>query len=183
MNIIKVQLFYLNIILLFCLLHNDFLLCLYFFLIRFGYYANLDCDVQYTYDHHYHDLERDEAFYEEQDVDGDFLLNLQNEEVYLFYNCRFFFDYFGGNTTLELEDYYILDNLYNNIYNELYLFEEYINPPVEDDLDYLFYKKQYYLLTFLYPFTSEKYHMINNPSYSGHLNGKKRKHIFKLWYS
>jgi len=54
---------------------------------------------------------------QDHDVDSSYYVNLLFEEIYLIYKCRFLFEYYGGTSTLTIEDYYILGNVYDNIYD------------------------------------------------------------------
>jgi hypothetical protein len=78
------------------------------------------------YDFNYEELEDIQEFYNEADVDSPYIVNVENEEIYLFSNCKFFFDIYGGTTTLDLEDFYMINkkNIYKNIYKNLYIYKE-----------------------------------------------------------
>jgi len=152
MNFNNLRLFYINLFLILA-----FILKLYSFIIlilvwKLSYSVRKDSFVQQTIESHNRDIHSEDSFYYDQDIDNTYWATIFNQEVYLFYNCRFVFDIYGGNSILSLEHYYIINNNYNNIYNNLYINKKY----TDKSEDLLFNKvKNYYNFSYNY----------NNPNY------------------
>jgi len=114
-SIEHIRLLYLNSITILLFLLGLYKLSLIIFLSKLGYWLITLNIIQNVNEYIYDDIDRDDVYYQDHDVDNIYSYNLWNEELYLIYNCRFFFYYYGGQAALSLDDYYILNNIYNNI--------------------------------------------------------------------
>ena len=121
------------------------------------------------------DIEYEEFFYNENDVESTHISNTESEEAYLMYNCRFYFYTYGGQRTLPLDDYYILNNIYDNIYCNLHIMETFNNEDFELNNDNYIqsYKIKNYILNIFTNYNEDKYNLINNTFYVYLLKNKK----------
>jgi hypothetical protein len=90
-----------------------------FLLIRVSYSLEQRNILQSLYHPSGHNINADDLYRQDHDVDSSYYINLLYEEIYLIYKCRFLFEYYGGTSTLSIEDYYILGNVYDNIYGNI----------------------------------------------------------------
>jgi hypothetical protein len=123
---------YLNILLIIFFFINNIFLFLIILIMRGVFYINLESDIEYEFNFLNLDFERFDAKFLEIDIDDQYLYTLVNQEIYLNYNCRFFFDFYGGVDTLDSLDFldftiYNKDNLKNfkYIYSTLFFKNEY----------------------------------------------------------
>lgn len=96
------------------------------------FYVNLESDIEYEFNFLNLDYERFDAKFLEIDIDDQYLYVLANQEIYLSFNCRFFFDFYGGGDTLDCLDFvdftiYNNNDLRNlkNVYSEIKFNHEY----------------------------------------------------------
>jgi len=182
-SIEDLRLWYLNIIIILSFLLGLYKLSLIMLLFKLGYWLTKLNIIQDINEYIYDDIERDDVYYHDHDVDNMYLYNLWNEELYLIYNCRFFFYYYGGQAALSLDDYYILNNIYYNIYNNLYIMEDFNNEDFElNNEDYIkSYKIKYYMLNIFFNYNKEKHNLINSTFYVYLLKNKKLIELYKKY--
>lgn len=137
------RIIYLNIILILCFFANQFFLFFLFIFFKLPYFLNLESDIEYEFDFIYSAFDDIDARYLENDIDNEYYYILTHMEIYLYNNCRFFFDILGGETTLDFVDFldftiynindeYIkINRNYKNIYNNKIA---YINTKTMNDL-------------------------------------------------
>lgn len=119
-------LFYIKIIVILCFLFNNLFLLISIFVVKSVFYVNYESDTEYEFFYLNLDHDKFDAKYLEVDIDDQFIYVLSNQENYLFFNCRFFFDFYGGSDNLDFLDFidfdiYKFNDLrnYKNIYNFL----------------------------------------------------------------
>jgi hypothetical protein len=103
--------------------------------------VNLETDIEYEFDFLSFSFDSLDALYVETDIDDEFFYTTLNQEFYLFFNCRFFFDLYGGEQTLDFIDfldftiYKINDKKnYKNIYKTFIFLH-----PYDQENSYLLY--------------------------------------------
>ena len=89
LSIENLKLLYLNIIILILFILGLYKLSLIIFLSKLGYWLTKLNIIQDIYEYIYDDIERDDIYYNDHDVDNIYLYNLLNEELYLIYNSSF----------------------------------------------------------------------------------------------
>lgn len=114
---------YFNLILLLLFLLNQFFLFCLFIHWKYAYVLNKENENEFEFDFFYADWE-DIELYNEFDIDDEFMYTYVHMENYLLLNCRFSFDYWGGNTTLDNYDFFDLA-IYKNTdeRNKKYIYE------------------------------------------------------------
>lgn len=113
-----------------------------------SHFSNLESDIDYVFDFGSIDEEDTTAKYLDFDIDDEYFYTLIHEEMYLMYNCRFFFDLYGGETILDHIDF-IDFNIYNvsdnrnfkNIYLDIKIYKNYLKSNFYE----LYNIKQYYI--------------------------------------
>lgn len=164
---------YFNILLILFFLINNIILFLIVLIIKGVFYVNLESDIEYEFNFLNLDYERFDAKFLEIDIDDQYLYTLANQEIYLGFNCRFFFDFYGGFDTLDCLDfidftiydkndlrnfknvYFIIkfSNEYNNeeynykmhdIITRLYIDDYFFKLAVKDEKKYNILYKMYY---------------------------------------
>lgn len=182
MTLDKQQNLYLYLISSILLVLGFYKLFLIICIIKITYYINLESIIPYIYNSIHNDLEHEECYVQDQDIDTSYLVNLFNEEVYLIYRCKFFFDFYGGNTTLSIEDYYSLINFYNNIYLTL---DFWIFKNIEDELfkETFFFinKKKFFLLKDVNNITLQFFNLFHKSNFIEILNSKKKFILIKYF--
>jgi len=115
------RIIYFNFLLLILFCCNQLFLFLIIFLYKLPYLLNMETDLVYQFDIIYTDVNEFDAKYLEYDIDDEYYYTLIYMEYYLYFNCRFFFDVLGGETSLDFIDfldftiYKYNDILYKNI--------------------------------------------------------------------
>ena len=114
------NLWYINIFIFICFLFSSPLVCIFIYIIfKFAYIISKYDSEELELDFYDNTIEDEEFLYCDQDVDPDYLEIFEIEEDYLIGNCHYWFDHYGGKRTVSDDDYYILNNVYKNIYKEL----------------------------------------------------------------
>ena len=183
LSIEQIRLLNYNFLILFLFLLGLYKLCLIMFLSKIGYWLTTLNVIQNVNEYIYDDIERDDVYYQDHDVDNNSSYNLWNEELYLIYNCRFFFYYYGGHAALSLDDYYILNNIYYNIYYDIFIMENFNDEDYNLNSDNYIksYKLKSYLLNIFINYNKEKYNLINNSYYVNLLKHKKLINLHKKY--
>lgn len=162
MSLNNLRLLYLNIIMVIFFIFNMHFFFFILLIWRLSYIIRKECIIQQIIESHHRNINSEDQFYHDQDIDHSYWYNMFNEEAYLIYNCRFLFDFYGGTTTLSINSYYIINNVYNNIYNKLYINKEFLN---DDFINYYFLDKikfNYNLNFFVENLNYKKFNVINN---------------------
>jgi len=160
----RLKFFYFNILLLLFFIFNNYFLFLIIIIFKSSYFINLESDVEYEFEFFNLNYDLTDAKYLEQDIDDEYIYVLLNEEFYLNFNCRFFFDFYGGTQTLDYIDYidFIIYDTFDmrnlkNIYNFLF-FKKFNNL----DNSYILYNfKEDYIKDYNYIFNNLDINKLN----------------------
>lgn len=144
---------YLNFILCLLLISNQFYLFCLFFSFKLPYLLNLETEIEYEFDYEYINHEDNDTKYLENDIDDEYFYTLIYQEFYILANCKFQFEFYGGNTALDYIDFldFIIYNIhdarnYKYIYeNEIY-YQKYVEEKInkwENDMVLLSIKNNY----------------------------------------
>jgi hypothetical protein len=175
---------YFNILLFIFVLTNNLFWFIIIVICKSQHYMNLESDTEYEFEHIVSSFdEQIENEYLEYDIDDDELYLGITEEYYLNYNCRFFFDSFGGYHLLDFMDF-IDFKIYefNDIRNYKYIYKNIKfndkNIDLESDyMEYYFYEdyyKDYNNLYLIKNLNKDIYNIINNIEDINLINEKQR---------
>lgn len=124
--------FYWNIILVCLLIFGHVYLFIFLSVFLLQYKINYDSISVYEYD--FIDIDFENSRFAEFDVDDEYLYTLMYQEFYVLANCKFQFEIYGGNTTLDHIDFlnFIIYNINDNrnykyIYDSLMYYKDYAN--------------------------------------------------------
>lgn len=138
MQLDRIRIFYLNLLfLLFIYLKLEFLFLL-IFIIRNTYFFSKENNIFYDFNN-YEELTYNIFIYLDVDLDTEIIESIIYKDAYLLYNCHFFFDFHGGEKTIETLNYF---------YNEFFIFNKknLINIYKKINFKKYFDKKSFYIL-------------------------------------
>lgn len=135
----ELNLWYINIfIFIFLIVHPSLVSLFVWGMFKHAYISAQYDSEELEFDFYEEDLEDEELLYADQDIDSDYVENVETEEDYLIYNCRYWFGTYGGESTLADDDYYIVNNVYKNIYKSLdYIKNPNFNIEDKDSTEYI----------------------------------------------
>jgi len=82
-------------------------------------------------------IESEEFFYFDADIETEFDNTIDNELDFLYLNCKFYYDFYGGYSTADDEDYHMIKSIYKNIYNYTTINKIYKNIDEINNINYL----------------------------------------------
>jgi len=116
----QLNLWYINIfIFIFLIVHPSLVSLFVWAMFKHAYISAQYDSEELEFDFYEEEIEDEEFLYADQDVDSDYLDNFETEEDYLIFSCRYWFGSYGGDYALAEDDYYIVNNVYKNIYKSL----------------------------------------------------------------
>jgi hypothetical protein len=181
--------FYFNILLIIFLLINNIFLFIIILIMKGVFYVNLESDSEYEFNFLNLDFERFDAKFLEIDIDDQYIYTLLNQENYLSFNCRFFFDFYGGSDTLDFIDFidftiykindnrnfkniFIVNNGIINTYNEDYIYK------MSDIINKMYIDNYYFNLA---ENDNKQYNIVYNIDLKNNIKNKQIYKIKKIW--
>ena len=105
MELEKIQVRYILFLLFLLFFFKCYLLLLILLIIKGAYASILENAIEQDFDS-FLDFDMHMLFFNDPEVENLYMDILLDEEAYLFYNCHFFFDFYGGSKILEVTDYF-----------------------------------------------------------------------------
>lgn len=111
-------------VLMFIFFFINFWIFLIILIIWVPHFLNIESDTEYEFEFFSSDFYAVENKYLEYDIDDEFTYIMMNEEFYLIWNCKFYFDTYGGNFLLDFLDFVEIDLYHiNSLKNFKYIYE------------------------------------------------------------